>query len=291
MDGREGRAANLMVHATQWVCCPNCGADDAEPWAEENGFTAVKCSPCGLIYVNPRPSEESISQANKIGVHQGEERAVDVKARREPRKVAHYRSMIVDMFAPEIVAGKPLRWLDVGAGYGEVVEAAAAVLPPGSEVEGIEPMAPKVAVARSFGLPVADRSLEDAGTGYDVISLINVYSHVPNFDRFAGDLVAKLNRNGVMFIETGNIAELKSRKDLPDILYLPDHLVFAGLNQMKQILARLGMVLENHKSLRFDTPLWCAKMFIKRAMQGELAIHLPGRSALRTVFYKARKPA
>ncbi|MFN3944302.1 MAG: class I SAM-dependent methyltransferase [Allosphingosinicella sp.] len=271
------------------IQCPNCRADDYSLWAEENGFKAVKCKPCGLVYVNPRPSDEMITESHKIGMHQGEEGNLNVKARRLPSKVRRYKKIIRDMFGDEIRAGKPLRWLDVGAGYGEVVEAAAAVLPTGSEASGIEPMAPKAEAAAARGVPVSMKRLEEVGGGYDVISLINVYSHIPDFDSFGQMLVDKLKPGGFLFLETGNLAELRSGKEFPNILVLPDHLVFAGVKQMLQILERLGLTVVEHHKRPVGNLVWTAKTFVKGLMRGKLRIAFPIFAPYRTVLYKARK--
>ena len=38
------------------VLCALCGIDDARPYQDENGYRAVRCNRCGLVYVQPRPS-------------------------------------------------------------------------------------------------------------------------------------------------------------------------------------------------------------------------------------------
>ncbi len=278
----------MSVDDREAITCPCCSSGTSTVWALENGYTAVKCADCGLVYVNPRPREEVITEANKVGVHQGEDGALDVTARRVAAKVPYYSAILCEMFERERVENKPLRWLDVGAGYGEFVEAVISTMPAGTVAEGLEPMAPKVEVAKSLGIPVDSRDLKDVGTGYDVISLINVYSHIPDFDGFGRMLVEKLNSGGVLFMETGNVAAL-SREQFPDLLYLPDHMVFSSLPQMRIIVDKLDLDLELHKELPIDNIIWCLKSFVKGLKRGKIDIHLPGQSAFRTVFYKARR--
>ena len=52
------------------IDCPYCGANEAKQWASEDGYTAVKCTRCAFVYVNPRPSAESIKESVHLGVHQ-----------------------------------------------------------------------------------------------------------------------------------------------------------------------------------------------------------------------------
>jgi SAM-dependent methyltransferase len=271
------------------ITCPLCANDSSTPWAQENGFTVHRCQGCGLLYVNPRPSNDEISEANKVGVHRGDE-LLDVRTRRDNSKIAFYRAIIRDMFAEEFSTQSKVDWLDVGAGYGEVVAAVLSLAPTGSNFCGIEPMKPKVAGAQKLGLPVTSRSLDEVTDQFDVISLINVYSHIPDFLGFAAKLIEKLRPGGVLFVETGNLADLESRDAFPDKLCLPDHLVFAGSDQMRLTFEKLGLSLERQDSKAIDSPLWCLKIAIKNAMRGRLVIPLPGQSPSRKVFYKARLP-
>ena len=170
------------------VNCPSCNENETREWASENGFIAVKCCMCGLIYVNPRPCEADVVEANKIGVHQTRDgKNLNVSARRRAKKITYYAKIISEMFAAERERGAPLKWLDVGAGYGEVIEAVGRALP-NANVEGIEPMLPKVRAAQARGLRISDRSIEKTDSDYDLISLINVFSHIPNFSDFGGML-------------------------------------------------------------------------------------------------------
>jgi len=277
-----------MQHGLVHVSCPCCGADDAAPWGAENGYTAGKCRVCGLVYVNPRPGDEVINEANKVGVHKGDEEALVVTTRRRPGKVRYYAPIVADFFSADFAV--PIRWLDVGAGYGEVIEAVTQSAQEGSYILGIEPMAPKVAVARRLGLPVDARPLDEVGADFDVISLINVYSHIPNFREFGRALVEKLKPGGSLFIETGNGGALDNRMHYPDQLFLPDHLVFSGPLQMKRIFADLGLTLERCDERPVDGLAWSAKVTIRNLLKGRLAAHFPGTSPFRTVFYRARKP-
>lgn len=272
------------------IVCPHCTSDRSHPWAQEGGFTAVKCDSCGLVYVNPRPSEETITQGHRIGMHRtatGE--SFSVRGRRHPLRISHYKQVLRAMFGAEIGRGMPLRWLDVGAGYGEFVEAVAAVLPSGSEVVGIEPMQPKVRVAQQRGLPIDDRPLSAVQDQFDVVSLILVFSHVPDFRSFGRELSQRIKPGGILFIETGNGGDLQRRADYPNKLFLPDHLIFAGVKQMEDIVNAIGFTVEATRQEPIDNPVWCLKMFVKGLLEGRLVLKRPYASPFRTVFYKCRK--
>lgn len=272
------------------VNCPCCKENETREWASENGFIAVKCCICGLIYVNPRPCEADIADANKIGVHQTRDgKNLNVSARRRAKKLTYYAKIISEMFAAERVRGAPLKWLDVGAGYGEVIEAVGRALP-NANVEGIEPMLPKVRAAQARGLRISDRSIEETDSDYDLISLINVFSHIPNFSDFGRMLAAKLKPGGILFLETGNLPDLTSRDEFMDSLFLPDHLVFAAPRQMEIMTESIGLVTHAIRVEPIDSPLWCAKTMVKCLLRGRPRLALPWSSNFRTVFYRLHKP-
>lgn len=276
---------NKPAAVLEAVACVVCGADDARPWGEENGFKAVKCRRCGVVYVNPRPRLDSISEAARTGLHPTEEGELNVQAKRFQAKVSHYGAMVADTFREELK--QPLSWLDVGAGYGELVEAAQGLAAPGSKVMGIEPMAAKVKAAQALGLPVSQTPLSDIHERFDVISLINVFSHIPDFRTFGAELRERLNPGGWLFLETGNGGDLERRADYPDRLYLPDHLVFIGLEQMRRLLDEMGFDLVTSRALP-PSQMARLKNVAKTVVDGRWQLLAALNSPFRTVFYKAR---
>ncbi len=267
------------------IACVVCGDDDARPWGRENGFQAVKCRRCGVVYVNPRPRLGSISEAARTGLHPTDEGELNVQARRSEAKVGHYGAIVAEAFKAEF--SRPLSWLDVGAGYGELVEAVGGLAAPGSRVLGVEPMAAKVAVAKARGALVSQTLLSEVHERFDVVSLINVFSHIPDFRDFGAQLRERLNPGGHLFLETGNGGDLERRADYPDRLYLPDHLVFIGVEQMRRLLDDMGFDLVSSRSLT-PSPVARLKNVAKTVVDGRWQLLAALNSPFRTVFYKAK---
>ena len=269
------------------IACPLCDSPKGDVWASENGFSAEKCSDCGLVFVNPRPCPKEISEANKIGVHRIREGELHTAYQRHPRRVDRYRRIVVEMFAEEIGSSKALRWLDVGAGYGEFVEAATKALPRGTVISGIDPMESKVRSAQARGLDLSSRALSDVAGPYDVISLINVFSHVPDFRWFCSELATKLVPGGILFIQTGNGGDLAHRRSYPDDLCLPDHLEFAGRLHIERFLSLARFEIVKVKTRRVDGIIGSCQTMLRDFGRGRLVVRLPYMSPFRTVFYKA----
>lgn len=285
--------APAQLPSTEVVSCPYCGSAERRSWARELGFTAVRCSGCNLIYVSPRPVQSLISAAVRTGAHGAEADGLKVVSRRVPAKVRRYRRLLGRLFADVWSAGRPISWLDVGAGYGEVVEAVVGIAPKGSRIEGLEPMAPKAAAARARNLPVTEDYLRPTTHDkFDFVSLVDVFSHIPDFSAFLRDVVAVLQPRGEIFIETGNLADLRDRQEFPGELGLPDHLVFAGERQLRGFLDRAGFEVVSVERLRMDGFANLAKGIVKKALGRSVSVRLPYRSAYRQLLVRARlRPA
>lgn len=269
------------------IACPCCGADQPQAWAEELGFQAVRCGACALIYVDPRPTLDSIGEAVRSGVHGAEARGLVVTSRRQPYKVGRYRRIFARLFADLWQAGKPVRWLDVGAGYGEVVEAVSSLAPAGSRIEGLEPMAPKAEAARRRGLHVTQQYLRPDHPKVDVVSVVDVFSHIPHFDRFLADVRQVLDAGGQLFMETGNLADLGARSEFPGELGLPDHLVFAGEAQLRRYLDEAGFRVVALEGEAVDGWVNLAKNVVKRLLGRPVELARPYSSRYRQLLVRA----
>ncbi len=221
------------------VACYVCGGLESQPWAEENGFSAVRCSACGLVYVNPRPTRGSISLAAQSGLHAGAA-MLDETGARDARKVKHYQQRLRALFEAGALAQRPgARWLDIGCGFGEFLEALSIESAGRLLTVGSEPNERKAAAARSRGLDVTFREASTEVPGYAFVSLLNVFSHLPDPLELLRQLADLLEPGGQLVLQTGNWAELE-RQQVPDRLHLPDHLSFASEKLVRRVLAAAG---------------------------------------------------
>jgi 2-polyprenyl-3-methyl-5-hydroxy-6-metoxy-1,4-benzoquinol methylase len=272
---------------TEQVACPHCGSDDAMPWAEELGFVVVRCRGCRLIYINPRPTRADITSAVTTGAHKLQSGMLNVRARRVGSRITKYRRDLGALFGDRLAAG-PVRWLDVGAGYGELIEAVQQLAQPGSSVRGVEPMAHKAADSQARGLAVRHGFLAPEDGPADVISLIDVFSHLPDFGAMLADMRAVLAPGGELLIETGNLADLERRSEFAGELGLPDHLVFCGADHLARWLDRAGFDVVRIVAHRHDGIADQIKNAVKLALGRPARLALPYRSAYRQLQVRAR---
>ena len=259
----------------------------------------MRCASCRFVYLSPMPTAGTIDEAARLGQHRTEAGTLDVVGRFSERKVSGLRERLVDLWreaSPPWATRRtgrssgPSRWLDIGAGFGELLKAVQGLGGAGVEVAGIEPCEPKVREALSRGLPVNSRSLAEAGTGWDVISVINVLSHVPDVHAFFGTIAEMLAVGGEILIVTGNGADIE-RCDYPQVLSLPDHLVFAGEAHVVGILERAGLHVERIQ--RYTTTMPRNKLEERgEALLSRLLRRRIGYSGtgFRSLWIRARKP-
>jgi len=109
----------------------------------------------------------------------------------------------------------------------------------GVTVRGNEPNVYKQRSARQRDLSVDYFDPETHGTRYDFISLLNVYSHLPNPPAFLESLTRIMKPGCELILQTGDTANLASA-DHYRPFYLPDHLSFASEEIIVGILKKLG---------------------------------------------------
>lgn len=282
----------MRTDRLETIACPYCGSSRHHPWAQERGFTTVRCDECGLLFCNPRPAAALIDVAVRSGAHGPEAEGLVVSARRVGAKVARYRRVLGELFDDLWAGDRPVSWLDVGAGYGEVLEAVTSLAPAGSTIRGLEPMHPKVVKARERGLNIAEDYLRPGQPRAQVISIVDVFSHIPDFRAFLGDVRAALEPGGEIYIETGNLADLRTRDEFPGELGLPDHLVFAGEKHIVGFLDRAGFDVVRIRRWRIDGVVNFAKNVAKKLLGRPAAFGIPYSSDYRQIQVRARlRPA
>ncbi|HWP07067.1 MAG TPA: class I SAM-dependent methyltransferase [Polyangiaceae bacterium] len=229
------------------VPCYVCGATAHAPWGTENGHYAVRCKDCGLVYVSPRPTLASISRAAQTGLHGGEQNLEVTGSYGGAKRHAHYLSRLADLFGAGYFHGSGERWLDVGAGFGELLETLAIASGGTLRTRGLEPNEAKAASARARHLDVSFTELSALGERFHYLSLLNVFSHLPDPPATLMELATVLEPGGELVLQTGNFAELE-RNEIPVPLELPDHLSFANERLLRRVLDKSGFTLVSIRS-------------------------------------------
>lgn len=218
--------------------CYNCHTKESEFYDTENGYTYVKCKKCGLVYLNPRPAAEEISKAHEHGVHRGET-DFDITGDYEPKKVNKYVKILGDFFNSKTFRKNGGKWLDIGCGFGEFLEALNEFSNSGLDVNGLEPNMNKVSSCKMRNLKVDLFDIDQHREQYNYISLLNVYSHLPDPVEYLEKIKKLLAPGGELFLETGHSSHLPAKYHHKPY-YAPDHLSFANRKILENILSNTG---------------------------------------------------
>ena len=218
--------------------CYNCKSEESTLYDIENGYKYVKCKGCGLIYLNQLPDENEIAAAHELGVHGGETE-IDVTGNYKKSKIRKYVKVLGDFYEARELQTEGLRWLDVGCGFGELLEALNSKSNSTIYTFGTEFNKKKIKSCKSRNLNVDYLDLDQHQEKYDFISLLNVFSHLPNPPVFIEKLKKNLKPGGELLIETGHTSHLQAKYH-PKPYYAPDHLSFANKEVLENILKNLG---------------------------------------------------
>jgi SAM-dependent methyltransferase len=252
------------------VACYNCGKAERAPYATENGFSLVKCLGCGLLYVTPRPDDSELVAAHESGVHRGETE-FDITGFWDNAKIPRYGAALHDLYGQELQS-RERTWLDIGCGFGEFLTALESAGNGHVRGTGLEPNSNKRDEARERRLDVDNFDLKSHDRRYDVISILNVYSHLPNPPEFFLRCKELLKPGGEILIQTGDTSDLPAEKHSRPF-YLPDHLSFASERIVSDILRRCGFdVLQVRKYPTFSSG-WTGNQMLKEALK----IFAPGK--------------
>lgn len=260
------------------VSCDLCGSDSYETvfvgsdlrHPTPGNYRMVKCDACGLLYVNPRPSEEAISS-------------------HYPTDYAPYHSggwlgsvtrMLRKREASRIAKRLPrsARVLEIGCAAGDLL---LHLKNAGLDTTGVE-MSPFAAeAARQQGLNVHTGVLASAPlkkNDYDAVVMRAVIPHLPSPNTELGLVTSFLKPGGLLFITIENAASLERRVFGRDWYGydIPRHLNLFTPPTVKKLLERHGMKVVRFTfgmapnywvgSMNFVLGRWGVKGFLRKAI-------------------------
>ena len=257
------------------VDCYICQSSNYEHYDSENGHNIVKCSDCGLLFLNPRPGLDQIDEASKSGMHRGD-KLLKVTGKFKEFLKEIYLSRLNDFnYAIMFSQKKKYTWLDIGCGHGEFVEALSNFGGENIDIIGLEPNVRKLEGARERGLDVKFFDLTTHQDKYDVISALNVYSHLPNPPKDIARWCDMLNEGGELLLQTGDSANIPA-KDHHKPYSLPDHLSFTSKKLLIELLENLGMEVIQVQNYRLGQyPIFSVLELVKEVAR----FFLPGHVA------------
>jgi SAM-dependent methyltransferase len=189
------------------VPCNLCGASDVAVIGDRDRdghpLRTTICRKCGLVWSNPRPSEEDVRR------YYSSEYRLDYKGHSTPsmRHIARSGRGALNRYralAPYIKPGD--RILDAGAGGGEAVYVLRKL---GFDASGLEPDEQYARHAReALGVPVTTGFVQDAvipAGSFDAVTMYHALEHVEDPSAILSRLRDWMVDQGVLLIEVPNV--------------------------------------------------------------------------------------
>lgn len=184
--------------------CDLCKSNKYTTFKEIDGYKLVKCSECGLVYLNPRPAQQELNTQYPAEYHiaklLGREPKTECEIEEEINKNIGTSAEIVKQF------GTRGKLLDIGCSAGFFI---ASLKRRGWDVTGIDISEWASRFAREkLGLDVLTGSLEEVRIGeqFDVITMYHILEHLPDPLKTLKRVLGLIVNSGVLIIKGPNLA-------------------------------------------------------------------------------------
>jgi SAM-dependent methyltransferase len=231
--------------------CPLCGSAETTIAFTDAGCELRVCNACELFFTHPYPQSSSQHEMVHAGEYSGIE-ILDCARRYQGERLYYDRHF---RFIDEECEGAR-SLIDVGCGTGHLLERLRAR--PGLRCTGIELNSQAAQLARRVsGCNVYEIPFEHfrGEQRFDVITMINVLSHIPSFDGMFRSLRAALRPGGKVILRT---SEMDARVSRWNQLHwgIPDDLHFLGLRTLDFLCAKYGFAVTRHIRVPFEEELF-----------------------------------
>ncbi len=225
------------------VSCQACASDARTFYQTLSGFEFHRCGSCGLVYMSPRPTAESLetlydehyfaSADPNVGyaVYEADRDSVRDKSERLLSGIESHSSNARGAL------------LDIGSAHGYLLEVAKEH---GWQVTGVEPAASVAArTAGRLGCTV-HRDLFEAGLDentFDIVTAWDVVEHLPELTRVVREIHRVGKPGSLLSIVTPDVGSLAARvlgTRWEEMRKMPEHIYFFNRKSLARFLDRHG---------------------------------------------------
>ncbi|MFP4053291.1 MAG: class I SAM-dependent methyltransferase [Phycisphaerae bacterium] len=249
--------------------CPLCGRAPEAKLFDDNGYDAVRCGSCGLIYIQPYPDPSG--QHGRVRTYNYDHYDLQSPAEHYRASAAFY-DVHWPRLRPWLIEADSV--LDVGCGTGWLLELLREANP-SAELAGVElndarrEFAQGRTDATIYAEPVEQLQL---ARRFEAIALIHVLSHVPDIAALFDALKRLLRPGGRVVMQVGELSADVRHGDLPDWGF-PDHLHMLGLETLDCLCGQLGWRVVHRRRVP-----WAVERYSPDALRH------PGGSAVKNIL-------
>ncbi|HTV58548.1 MAG TPA: class I SAM-dependent methyltransferase [Verrucomicrobiae bacterium] len=271
------------------ILCPLCGSSSTQFAFRDAGCALRSCPECDLFFVSPYPSGSRQHSRVSFGQYEAIE-LLDCRRRYLGEKLYYDRHF--SLIAQECSGASS--FLDVGCGTGRLLERIASTRAL-RRLAGIELNAQAAAFARRVsGCQIFEVPFEQFRTEekFDVVALINVFSHIPSFRGLFGSLRSVLAPGGKVLVRTSEMAPNVSRWNQMH-WGIPDDLHFLGLRTLEFACRQHGFRIVRHIRVPFEDELFRESRWRQTGRSRVVnavkffGLHVPGALAASKAIYAA----
>jgi 2-polyprenyl-3-methyl-5-hydroxy-6-metoxy-1,4-benzoquinol methylase len=225
----------------EYVACNGCESRDLAPVRSARShygpelYQIVRCTGCGLVFVNPRPAgkhDEIAARTTTVHIAPGpaERHRRTVQGRFVLARLRRFRT--------------PGTFLDFGCGKGFLVHEAARA---GWSAWGVELNTALAEAARAYWKTdrIVSWDLETLrlhrGASFDVVNASQVFEHLPDPLGTARDLAALLRDGGLLAVDVPNVRSVHYRLRRGAAFDPTAHLYHFSASSLTALLARAGL--------------------------------------------------
>ncbi len=246
--------------------CPLCKSNQSQYCFSERDYQLLACNTCDLFFIHPYPGEVH----ERVKEYDYDDLEI-LNPERHYQAEVQLQKMYFGLIAQELDGVNSI--LDVGCGTGHFLERLNTY--PNLYRVGIELNKSRAAIARQkagcdiFQIPIEEFEPKKI---FDVITMINVLSHISDFDRLFGKLRAILAPGGKLILKVGEMKKNVEKGDVFD-WQIPDHLHFLGLNTIDCICQKFNFKVHKHQRVPLSQDMFSPVYFKS-----------PGRSKVRNAI-------
>jgi 2-polyprenyl-3-methyl-5-hydroxy-6-metoxy-1,4-benzoquinol methylase len=238
------RPYRLEQDSRQFIKCHACGSAEYRPFIRDPEHQVVRCTACGLYYVNPVPTPTLLKQR----VHESAAYTDDQILKRD-----FFRKRAERLLDTVATLRSPGRLLDIGCAIGTELTVARER---GWNTSGIELASASILIAQDAGLDVRSQELLDAQfatESFDLITMNHVLEHVAHTPAFMREVGRILRRDGLLFISLPNVHAWKFyfRRGAYAWTFHHDHYIHFSVETLSRFLRTYGF-----ETIAISTPRW-----------------------------------